>query len=64
MIRAAASGVDYSWTKNVFTINNAGPFAVLIVIGVFQSIAGRDDLPPWLVELIPRVLGSQYPRPY
>jgi len=54
--------VDYSWIKNVFTLQNAGPFAILIVIGVFQGLAAmpRDDLPPWVAELIPKVLGSQY----
>jgi hypothetical protein len=58
------SGVDFAWTQRIFTLENAGPFAILLVVGVFQGLAAMppDDLPPWLVNLIPTVLGSQFRR--
>ncbi len=58
-------GVDWSWTKQVFTLQNAGPWLILLVITVFQGLAAlpREDLPPQLAELIPTVLGSQYRAP-
>jgi len=56
------SGVDWSWTKQLFTAQNAGPWLIILVITVFQGLAAlpREDLPPQLAELIPTVLGSQY----
>jgi len=56
--------VDFSWTQRIFTLENAGPFAILLVVGIFQFLAALPpgDLPPWLADLIPKVLGSQYQR--
>lgn len=61
---ALPSGVDLTWTRRILTLENAGPFGILFVVGVFQGLAALppDDLPPWLLDLIPTVLGSQFRR--
>jgi hypothetical protein len=48
----------------VFSAKNAGPFAILIIVGVFQGLLPiRDSLPVWLQDLIPVVLGRQAAPP-
>jgi hypothetical protein len=59
-------GDDEDWKPpGLFSPQNAGPWAILLVVAVFQGLAAlpRDDLPVWLQQAIPIVLGSQYERP-
>ena len=56
-------GVDRM--SKVFSPENAGPWAILIVVFVFEGLAllPRESLPPLLQQAIPLVLGEQYARP-
>ena len=48
----------------IFSAQNAGPFAILIIVGAFQALLPiRDQLPVWLQDLIPLVLGRQAAPP-
>ena len=60
-----AGGGDKDWTSKIFTPENAGPWLILLVTLAFECLAvlPRESLPPFLQELIPLVLGSQYSRP-
>ena len=58
-------GDDEEWkAPSIFSAQNAAPFAVLIIIGTFQALLPiRDQLPVWLQDLIPIVLGRQAAPP-
>ena len=44
----------------IFSAQNAAPFAILLIVGIFQGLLPfRDSLPIWLQDLIPVVLGRQ-----
>ena len=48
----------------VFSAQNAGPWAILVLVGTFQALLPiRDQLPVWLQDLIPIVLGRQAAPP-
>ena len=53
---------DYSWLKNVFSKENAGPWVILITVFIFEGLAAlpRESLPPVVQQAIPLVLGRQY----
>lgn len=49
----------------VFSIENAGPWAILLVVLIFEGLATlpRETLPEPVAALIPLVLGEQYGVP-
>ena len=72
MFRAASvtmmaqdDGDEEEWKPpSIFSAQNAGPFLILIVIGVVQSLLPiRESLPMWVQEIIPVVLGRQAAPP-
>ena len=64
-MRAGGDGEEEPWRIKVFSPENAGPWAILVVVIVFEGLAvlPRDQLPPLLQDLIPLVLGKQYAAP-
>jgi hypothetical protein len=56
---------DDGWKSKVFSVENAGPWLILIVVLSFEALATlpREDLPPLVQQLIPLVLGKQYAIP-
>jgi len=64
--RVAMADEPEEWSPpGVFSKENAGPWAILVIITAFQYIATlpRDSLPLWLQTLIPVILGRQYEVP-
>lgn len=57
------------WQSRIFSPENAGPWAILIVVLLFEGLAladrllPPDSLPPFVQQIIPLVLGSQYAPP-
>ena len=56
---------DLEWTKKLFTVKNAAPWLILVVVIAFEGLATlpRESLPPLLQQLLPLVLGRQYAAP-
>lgn len=57
---------EVEWkAPGVFSPENAGPWLILLVTGVFQGLATlpREQVPEPLASLIPVVLGQQYGGP-
>ena len=56
---------DDGWKSKVFSVENAGPWLILIVVLSFEALATlpREDLPPLgQRQLISLVLSMQYRR--
>lgn len=57
---------DRDWAKRLFTPENAGPWLILVVVlglQAYNAIVPSADMPPFIQELIPKILGAQYQRP-
>ena len=56
------TSIPHACACQVISKENAGPIFILIVVGIFQGLAGlpREDLPLWVQDAIPLVLGKQY----
>ena len=66
LARVAMADEPEEWSPpGVFSKENAGPWAILVIITAFQYMATlpRDSLPSWLQTLIPVILGRQYEVP-
>ena len=52
------------WTSKIFSAENAGPWLILVVVLLFEGLNVLTrlgvELPPFLADLIPLILGEQY----